>query len=617
MAVTLVPGFTEAWRYAGWTTTQESAAGGAVDFAGDLILCGKSNGLAFALTRDSSSTSTVSADFAAVKLDGDSGQPVWIWEDSSQGGADWMVSAGTDSANDVFLGGFTNGGWVADRPNVDGNRDIAAVKLSGPTGRELWRYQAGSSNSSSPGENAGISYVLGLAVDSDDNPIMVGSAFNPSNTSTSSSAQDVGDWDFFAIKLDGSSGENLWRVQGGTPFTREGLRGIKIDTSGDVLAAGYVADEDSGGDINFLVVKLSGLDGSIMWTYPVTSTTSGDVFHDVDVDERGNVMVAGGEGVPTIEGKFAMTPVVMKLDGDTGQELWAYRGADGDRVIFHSVAVDQNTGWVVGAGATRGDWVEGSSQGGFDFAVVVLDEFTGDELMRWQNGTVGNDVIKFAQFDFSGALYVGGFSSAAWTGGAGDEDVIAIKFEPLLRSFAITESPTASPTSAPTSSPTGAPTILPSPFSTPTPTTPTPTRTPTMLTPMPTFTTPAPAGATRDIPLPSPPPTMSATPSSTSVLEVAEGGGDTTSESVLAQWAIGAIAAAGGIFLVLLGLCLCSVRRRAKAKMAEIAAANEKAQRVLPIPSTKEQEFAFAALYGDDDEESKFSAENTSREAVR
>lgn len=126
----------------------------------------------------------------------------------------------------------------------------------------------------------------------------------------------------------------------------------QIDTSGDVVAAGYVADENSGGDIDFLVVKLSGLDGSSIWTYS-DNTTSGDVFHDVDMDERGNVVVAGGEGVSTIEGKFATAPVVLKLNGISGTEMWAYRGPDGDRIVFHSVAVDQNTGWVVGAGTTR------------------------------------------------------------------------------------------------------------------------------------------------------------------------------------------------------------------------------------------------------------------------
>lgn len=126
----------------------------------------------------------------------------------------------------------------------------------------------------------------------------------------------------------------------------------QVDPSGDLVAAGYSADVDSGGDINFLVVKLSGFDGSTLWTYEPL-TTSGDVFHGVDVDERGNVFVAGGEGAPDIQGKFGTAPVVIKINGETGEEMWAYRGADGDRVMFNSVAVDQNTGWVVGAGATR------------------------------------------------------------------------------------------------------------------------------------------------------------------------------------------------------------------------------------------------------------------------
>lgn len=97
----VVPGFSESWRYAGWTSTQESSAGGAVDNDGNLVLCGKSNGLAFSIGRDSSSTPTVSADFSAVKLQGSTGDVLWTWEDSSEDGADWMVSAGTDSSNNV------------------------------------------------------------------------------------------------------------------------------------------------------------------------------------------------------------------------------------------------------------------------------------------------------------------------------------------------------------------------------------------------------------------------------------------------------------------------------------------------------------------------------------
>lgn len=99
------------------------------------------------------------------------------------------------------------------------------MKLSGVDGTELWRYQASSSTSSSLGGGGfGVSYVLGVSVGSDGDPILVGSTFN-------SLVGDVGipgDWDFFAIKLRGGTGGELWRVQGGAPFIREGLQGAKV-----------------------------------------------------------------------------------------------------------------------------------------------------------------------------------------------------------------------------------------------------------------------------------------------------------------------------------------------------------------------------------------------------
>lgn len=107
-------------------------------------------------------------------------------------------------------------------------RDIAAVKLTGSAGEELWRYQAVSSTSSSLGGGGfGISYVLAVAVDGDDNPVLVGSTYNRL-------VEDVGipgDWDFFAIKLSGATGDEIWRMQGGAPFVREGLRGAKVSNS--------------------------------------------------------------------------------------------------------------------------------------------------------------------------------------------------------------------------------------------------------------------------------------------------------------------------------------------------------------------------------------------------
>lgn len=299
-----------------------------------------------------------------------------------------------------------------------------------------------------------------------------------------------------------------------------------MDSGGDLVAAGYSEDEESG-VLNFLVVKLSGLDGSLIWSVS-PNTTTGDVFQSVDIDDSDDVFVAGGEGAPDFEGKVAETAVVLKLDGTSGEEVWAYRGEGERSIILNSVAIDPTSGWVVGAGGAIGDWVEGESRGGRDFVAVVLDGDTGVELARWQNGTVGTDMLEFAEFDASGALYVGGFSSAAWIGGSGDEDFIAIKFEPLSE---LTEAPSLAPTWSPSSAPTSHPTPLPSRASTVAPTT--------------LAEAPAPPSSNRDRTfVPSMAPTASL---------VVSGEGD--SSEALDQWTVSAIAVAGAIVLLLLAFC--------------------------------------------------------------
>ncbi|CAM9101635.1 unnamed protein product [Ectocarpus sp. 6 AP-2014] len=505
----------------------------------------------------------------------------------------------------VILGGFTNGEWGAS--NLDGLRDIAAVKLDGEAGTEVWRYQAAASTSSSGGY--GVSYVLGVAVDSTNNPVLVGTTYN----SLVDGVGVPGDWDFFAIKLNGVTGGELWRVQGGVAFTREGLLGAKVDSSGDLVAAGYAANEDAS-ELNFLVVKLSGSDGSVLWEY-APSTASGGVFHSVDLDDRSHVYVAGGEGAPNFQGKVGTTAVILKLDGESGAERWSYRGTGGDGIMLNSIAADPITGWVVGAGGAQGDWVEGASQGGFDFAAVVLDGDSGAELTRWQDGTLGDDVLEFVEFDISGEFFLGGFSTAAWVGGTGDdEDVVAMKFERLATTVARTDAPSSAPTSSPTAGPTYSPsppptlppslppTLPPSPPpiapSVPSPS-PTPGSTAAPATAvLPAAETPSPSAAARDATL------LTAAPAVASA-EAVDGSG---SSEALGNWAVGSIVAGGGLFLALLALCLCSVRRRAKAKMAEIAAAQAKALQVLPVPSTKPQRMVFVDVYPDEDEDAKFTS---------
>ncbi|CAB1110486.1 unnamed protein product [Ectocarpus sp. CCAP 1310/34] len=458
------PEFDEVWRWDGWTTSDETLTHGAVDSDGDVVLVGTQGYAAAEDLVDDTFVDAYSGDFAAVKLEGASGEVLWTWTASSLGSeADVFLASDTDSNNDVIMGGTTEGYWSSS--NHDSVPHLAAVKLDGSTGDEIWRYQERPPDSYTSLESFfyyGSGSVLGVAVDGDDNCFLAGQTYG----SLVFGEGDPGDSDFFVIKLDGTDGSEMWTVQGGESTSFDAFHNVKVDSGGDLIAVGIGGDEDA---VN-VVVKFSGTDGAVLWEYsPVTSFTH-DVPQSVDVDTQDDVYIAGGYDALNLHGILAETPVVLKLDGATGDVVWTYEGVNTSSAGFSRIAVDLTTGWVVGAGWTTGTWLTGAAQGGYDFAAVVLDGVTGDELGRYQDGTTDDDYLSFVGFDSVGGLIIGG----QWTDTGGDE-FVAIKFAPfelIAPTPAPTLPPTLIPTLTPTLTPTPAPTIAPvtlAPMTTPSP----------------------------------------------------------------------------------------------------------------------------------------------------
>ncbi|CAN0045315.1 unnamed protein product [Ectocarpus fasciculatus] len=444
------------------------------------------------------------------------------------------------------MGGRTEGYWSSSNP--DSVAHLAAVKLDGSTGDEIWRYQE-----HPPDSYTSLGYyfyngsgsVTGVSVDGDDNCFLVGQTWG----SLVFGEGDAGDSDFFVIKLDGTDGSEIWAVQGGESTSYDFFVDVKVDSAGDLVAVGIGGDEDA---INVVVVKFSGIDGSILWEYsPVTSFTH-DVPESVDIDTQDDVYLAGGYDALNLEGDQAETPVVLKLDGATGDVVWTYEGVATSRAGFLRVAVDPTTGWVVGVGWTEGTWLTGAAQGGYDFAAVVLDGVTGDELGRYQDGTTDNDYLSFVGFDSVGGLILGG----SWTDTGGDE-FVAIKFSPGSASTPAPSSLQA--TFPPLPSTSAPPEATPDPLAVPTPS---------------PITLPSGSSDSTTTPLAgSQPPSATlspvgrgfmTTPAPTTAAAGAEALAPTTEAETeaLAQWEIGAIAGGGAFFLVLLGLCLFCFRRK-------------------------------------------------------
>lgn len=490
------PLFVESWRWDGWQSTNEHAYAGAVGLDGHLVLAGAQDlGYTFV---DDTYASISSSDFGAVKLQGTSGEVLWFYSaTSSDGEVDEFFAVDTDSNDDVIMAGFTEGFWT--ESNSLGYRHMAAVKVDGATGDEIWKFQEGAGRSTTATASLvyeGSTTVFGVGVDGSDDVFLVGSTYGVLVEGDAVPHE----LDFFVLKLDGITGDEIWRAQSGLSLNVDYFREVEVDSAGDLVAVGILED----GDVAVvLVVKMDGSTGAIVWEYSPVASTTIDFLRTVVIDAEGDVYVAGGEGAVNLQGSTPEAPIVLKLDGETGTLLWTYRGTATSSTVFESVAIDPITGWIVAAGRTAGTWLSGAAQGDYDFAAVVLDSETGDELSRYQDGTTEYDSIKFSGFDSDGGLFFGGYSETVST----EADFVAIKFEPLQ---GVAPTPSLSSTQ-PSLSETPAPMEEVSPSGTP---------------------APSPSAQARDTP-----------------------GSAEAETAVLAEWEVGALAAGGGVLLLLLGLC--------------------------------------------------------------
>ena len=111
---------------------------------------------------------------------------------------------------------------------------------------------------------------------------------------------------YWIVKLDGSTGAVIWQRE---VANTELWAGIQVGADGDVYGAGF------GGSVSSLrVVKVSGVDGSVVWTYDKAHAGNGSaLFRAMALDPAGHVVAAGDR----LGGCFA-----ARIDSQTGIPIW-------------------------------------------------------------------------------------------------------------------------------------------------------------------------------------------------------------------------------------------------------------------------------------------------------
>ncbi|HTM08917.1 MAG TPA: PQQ-binding-like beta-propeller repeat protein, partial [Verrucomicrobiae bacterium] len=293
------------------------------------------------------------------------------WETSLVGSGKFSFGYGlavkVDSAGSVVgVGALSNSG---------GDLDFIVLKFSA-SGSELWRKAI---RGTATGSSLAITNeAKAVAVAGDGS---IAAAGFTGNTGTGA--------DFTVVKLDGN-GNELWRrVINGSANVADEARAVSFDGSGNIIAAGLLANSATGKD--FFIVKFDA-SGNELWRYTLNgSANTDDQANGLAVDASGNVFAAGNVTNTGTGSDFA----VVKVSGATGAEVWrsAINGINGAAPtdVANAIALD-------GAGNA---FVAGEIFRGFDpndnlriiiTLIVKFDGANGNELWHDSNSLLDNHI---------------------------------------------------------------------------------------------------------------------------------------------------------------------------------------------------------------------------------
>jgi cysteine-rich repeat protein len=223
-----------------------------------------------------------------------------VWKHTVFGQA--AVQAGVVTPDgDVVVGGS--------RGVLSSSSFFFLARIDGATGAEEWHYDAGLTAQN---------MVFDVTLDGAGQVLATGMLRNL-----------VTQWvDFFTVKVSGATGSEIWRhtvparqrLLDGTLIGGHGYGYRVVATpDGDAVASGSMTTgRDTQNADDMIIVRMRGADGSEMWR-----SSPGGAFNDLayvsDVGPEGDILVSG---VDTQDPNVGPIPVLLRLDGSTGEERW-------------------------------------------------------------------------------------------------------------------------------------------------------------------------------------------------------------------------------------------------------------------------------------------------------
>jgi hypothetical protein len=257
--------------------------------------------------------------------------------------------------------------------SVGGSTDIFVAKFSSD-GSPMWSKSFGSNFPSEIGRD--------VVIDSNGDVIVIGSFNSPSIDFGGGSLTRVGGFDIFVVKLSGTDGSHIWSKSFGG-IGNDGSSDVLIDNDGNLTLTGTFMENitfgggnlTSAGSFDAYVVELSGVDGSHIWSKGFGGTGM-DNPRGIAIDNNGNLAVTGSFGGSINFGGGALTSAGAKRDIFIAK----LSGSDGSHIWSKRFG---NTGFDGGGGVTfdnAGDVVlTGDFQNNVDFGGGTLTSNSGSQ----------------------------------------------------------------------------------------------------------------------------------------------------------------------------------------------------------------------------------------------
>lgn len=232
----------------------------------------------------------------------------------------------------------------------------------------------------------------------------------------------AGNADMVTYKVDGATGETLWRsaYAGDAAGGRNGGIALAIDSSGNVIVTGFSTDTVGGQNIR--AIKYNGTTGVEIWNVAFDGPGHGaDAGYAIALDSAGNAFVTGASFDSAVTQNNMRT---IKFSAATGAIIWSV-ALDG------TAANSADAGNAIGVDAGGDVVVTGTTQdavGGANARTVKYSGATGTEL--WNNffngdgGPFSQESVNAVAIDLSGNVFVAGKS----TDGSGGINMRTIKY---------------------------------------------------------------------------------------------------------------------------------------------------------------------------------------------